>query len=67
MLAYALNQYTTSVKQYILERAKHGGHSTIHIHQQEERVSWYGWKHRLYALGVEELSILMARAVLRTC
>jgi hypothetical protein len=25
------------------------------VHQREEGVSLYAWKHRLYALGVEEL------------
>jgi hypothetical protein len=36
-------------------------------HQQEERISWYARKHRLYALGGEELLVCMARAVFRAC
>jgi hypothetical protein len=51
----------------VLERAKHGGHSTDFVHQQEEGVSWYARKHRLFSLGVEELPFCMARVVLRAC
>jgi hypothetical protein len=43
-------------------RAKPEGHSTALVHQQEEGIFWYVWKHRLYALGVEELPFFMARA-----
>jgi hypothetical protein len=35
------------------------------VHQREERVSRYAWKHRLYALRVEELPFCMAGAVFK--
>jgi hypothetical protein len=48
-----LSTYHFGLRRRVLARAQHGGHSTSLVHQWEEGVSRYAWKHRLYALGVE--------------
>jgi hypothetical protein len=56
---YIFCQAIISVFGEVFARAKLAGHSTAVVHQREERVSRYAWKHRLYALGVEELPFCM--------
>ena len=51
----------------VLERTKCYRYNPIVIVQCSERVPWDAWKHRLYALGVEELFICLTKAIYWTC